>query len=626
MTLASNSKAAGQIITFYSYKGGTGRSMALANVGYILAGDRINAPRGVLLIDWDLEAPGLHRYFGTPTKGAGRAEPEAGLIEFLESADKAYLSQGSVLEVAQSNEDQFSQRRGAIFEHLGKYLSATDVDNLYLMRAGGLGDDYAERIRRFDWERFHHRDPRFFAGFRRELATRFSYVLVDSRTGLTDTSGICARQMPDKLVLVFVPNRQNIDGVIDVARKVKSYQVADSLDPRAVAIFPLASRIDGDASALRDTWRKGGAIEDQPIAGYQPTFEKLLTDLYELDECNLTGYFDETQVPHDRDYAYGERVAAKRGLTDRLSLGFAYANFTRRLTTLAGPWEVLPEERLLEDARKREAEAQQAVQAAQAAAARTRRRVRNALAVAAGFVLLVAAAATAFVLGYVPGSRTELGIDSGDSVEPRQRFVGQTNLTASRFVNFEVPPGPRDYYELSVLSDTLRMHATGPGFNAGAGEYGGVLTTQFTAEPKSVVEIELSGESRSLSRDVGRFDLVINPMGAFDAYEPNDSILSARRVDLAQSLSANIMDRSDVDYYSLELNHTPSTVSVENRTTTLWPYVTVFSTDRVVVANAQGEKPGASVTLAIPSTVKGLIYLAVEGRNFTAGDYTLTLR
>ena len=48
----------GKIVTFYSYKGGTGRSMALVNVGWILA----SAGYRVLLVDWDLEAPGLHRY------------------------------------------------------------------------------------------------------------------------------------------------------------------------------------------------------------------------------------------------------------------------------------------------------------------------------------------------------------------------------------------------------------------------------------------------------------------------------------------------------------------------------------------------------------------------------------
>src|SRR6476659_4458719 len=60
MSLPSASRPSlGKIITFYSYKGGTGRSMALANIAWILAS---NGKR-VLCVDWDLEAPGLHRYF-----------------------------------------------------------------------------------------------------------------------------------------------------------------------------------------------------------------------------------------------------------------------------------------------------------------------------------------------------------------------------------------------------------------------------------------------------------------------------------------------------------------------------------------------------------------------------------
>jgi len=43
----------GQVITFYSYKGGTGRTMALANVATLLSNKY-----KVLIIDWDLEAPG----------------------------------------------------------------------------------------------------------------------------------------------------------------------------------------------------------------------------------------------------------------------------------------------------------------------------------------------------------------------------------------------------------------------------------------------------------------------------------------------------------------------------------------------------------------------------------------
>ena len=49
----------GTVITFYSFTGGTGRTMALANVAWILAA---NGHR-VLVADWHFESPGLHRYF-----------------------------------------------------------------------------------------------------------------------------------------------------------------------------------------------------------------------------------------------------------------------------------------------------------------------------------------------------------------------------------------------------------------------------------------------------------------------------------------------------------------------------------------------------------------------------------
>ena len=95
-------QTAGRIITFYSYKGGTGRSMALANIAYLLAhgsiGDNastIGPNRGVLAIDWDLEAPGLHRYFRPFLPGGqdnsyeiyDRTQP--GLIDLFIELDEA---------------------------------------------------------------------------------------------------------------------------------------------------------------------------------------------------------------------------------------------------------------------------------------------------------------------------------------------------------------------------------------------------------------------------------------------------------------------------------------------------------------------------------------------------------
>jgi Mrp family chromosome partitioning ATPase len=72
------SEMAGKVVTFYSYKGGVRRSMAVANVGVLLA----QWGYKVLLVDFDLEAPGLENYFETFSESRDlRKEP--GIVEFL---------------------------------------------------------------------------------------------------------------------------------------------------------------------------------------------------------------------------------------------------------------------------------------------------------------------------------------------------------------------------------------------------------------------------------------------------------------------------------------------------------------------------------------------------------------
>ena len=78
----------GRIATFYSWKGGVGRTMALANVGVQLT----RRGKRVLLVDWDLEAPGLELYFretgyGIPSDiSVRRPGDESGLLGLLADA------------------------------------------------------------------------------------------------------------------------------------------------------------------------------------------------------------------------------------------------------------------------------------------------------------------------------------------------------------------------------------------------------------------------------------------------------------------------------------------------------------------------------------------------------------
>src|SRR5579871_890684 len=61
-------------ITFYSFKGGVGRTMALVNVAAQLA----DMGRKVLVVDFDLEAPGLETF-----ERLRPPEPRPGLVEYV---------------------------------------------------------------------------------------------------------------------------------------------------------------------------------------------------------------------------------------------------------------------------------------------------------------------------------------------------------------------------------------------------------------------------------------------------------------------------------------------------------------------------------------------------------------
>ena len=311
----------GKVVTFYSYKGGTGRTMALANTGVALA-RKGGGP--VLMIDWDLEAPGLPEFF--PEIDARRSnEAETGVLELFEEAwDRTKHG---------SQSDRQSCR--ALWRDLSpeRCVVETAEPTLHMMRAGVVGDGYGTRVNAFPWRELFERSPEVFEGFAEEMASRYRYVLIDSRTGLADTSGICTTLIPDHLVVVFTPNRQSLTGVIDLVRKATLYR-GRSPDLRPLLVFPLASRVEMSEEELRREWRYG----NKSVSGYQPLFEGLFEEVYDLRRCELERYFDEVQVQHATRYAYGERVAVRDEHSDRLSLARSYERFARALIEGDPPW------------------------------------------------------------------------------------------------------------------------------------------------------------------------------------------------------------------------------------------------------------------------------------------------
>lgn len=193
-----------RVLTFYSFKGGVGRSMALANVAFRLA-ERNDLD--VIVVDWDLEAPGLHRFFGVSDK---LAATKNGLLDYL------FAWRGAVESGAEAPPDV----TGWLIPVVGK--KKPKHGSLSLLLAGRLDEGYADRLRTFDWHPFY----RFDAGataietLRKQLAGRADVVLIDSRTGVTDAGGVCTIQMPDGVVLMTAANDQSFKGIERVARAI----------------------------------------------------------------------------------------------------------------------------------------------------------------------------------------------------------------------------------------------------------------------------------------------------------------------------------------------------------------------------------------------------------------------
>jgi len=323
--------SSGQIITFYSYKGGTGRSMALANVACLLAKETLDEK--ILMIDWDLEAPGLHEYFHGRFKSIQNGEinifqNQLGLIDIFYEIRNRLENE--------SFEDELPE---SFFDNLNieKYLVDLDIPSLQLLLAGKYDDKYSTRVNAFDWKDFFDKFPYFILQFAEYLRKKFKFILIDSRTGYTDISGICTSLMPQKLVVVFTPNRQSLIGAIELTRRSIEYR-KQSDDLRPLVVYPLASRIENAEDKLHREWRFGAEDESAGM-GYQPLFESGLKEAYNLPNCDLTDYFDVVQIQYKPRYSYGEEIAVLSERTeDRLSIARSYENFTEWLINLENPW------------------------------------------------------------------------------------------------------------------------------------------------------------------------------------------------------------------------------------------------------------------------------------------------
>jgi cellulose biosynthesis protein BcsQ/tetratricopeptide (TPR) repeat protein len=273
----------GRIVTFYSYKGGTGRTMALANVAWILA----SSGKRVLAVDWDLESPGLHRFLH-PFLDMELVADTPGVIDLIRNYQWAATR----------------SQRGRPVDWYRAYADVSqntvslewDFPNdgvLHFMPAGQQNQDYSATLASVNWDEFYERygGGRFFDALRESMQHEYDYVLIDSRTGLSDVAQICTLQLPDVLVAMFTLSDQGIDGVATVTQ-----QVREQYAQRGITILPVPTRID---DAEKDKADNGRAYARRRFAGLPQ----------EMAEPERAGYWGDVEVPYKAFYAYEETLA-----------------------------------------------------------------------------------------------------------------------------------------------------------------------------------------------------------------------------------------------------------------------------------------------------------------------------
>jgi MinD-like ATPase involved in chromosome partitioning or flagellar assembly len=270
-----SSQPNGQIVTFYSYKGGVGRSMALANIAVLLA----RVGKRVLVVDWDLEAPGLNRYFKSADITA--PESEGGLLRLLENAAP----------------------NDATIPYREFIRSTNDVEfpRIDILPSGDDSNDYSQKLATFSWTEFFgdRRGAQWLENLRAQWKKDYDFVLIDSRTGITDSGGVCTIQLPDILVFVVGPNHQNLDGCKRIFSSIHHARANLPFDRSKLLILPIVARLDGrEESQLSKDWLQ------RCVNAFQPMFDDWLPK-----ECTPLDVLERTKLPHVPRYSFGEELA-----------------------------------------------------------------------------------------------------------------------------------------------------------------------------------------------------------------------------------------------------------------------------------------------------------------------------
>lgn len=185
-----------KVVTFYSYKGGVGRTTTLAMTALQLVREGMK----VVLVDLDLEAPGLSTLLKPELE-----YPKYGVVDFL-------IESETCKDEVDINEYVYSINNKKLIGLMGGELLVMQAANLQ----NGKLEDYYNKLSRIDFNMPKYlEDDNVIANLflKLKLEYRPDFIFIDSRAGIHDIGGLTLLRYSDEVVPVFYGNEQNMLGL-----------------------------------------------------------------------------------------------------------------------------------------------------------------------------------------------------------------------------------------------------------------------------------------------------------------------------------------------------------------------------------------------------------------------------
>jgi hypothetical protein len=200
------------------------------------------------------------------------------------------------------------------------------------------------------------------------------------------------------------------------------------------------------------------------------------------------------------------------------------------------------------------------------------------------------------------------------------------------FFSFKTLPGNRDVIQVTMENRSTTLSPALSVFNANKSNVGGDndgtaganVDFVFSAFPDTTYYVSVNHYVRS----AGAYQVTIKPLKKYDRFEPNDDLLQAKPIQIGSPIEAEIMDGDDRDFFKITTSAKAKTVKVtlENRSTTLSPSITVFNSDKSNLGGENNGTAGANLGYSFPATANATYYIAAGHYIRSGGAYSLIVK